>query len=301
MPSYKKTFILIATLLFFTKLFSVELPREKPTIYWGNLNLPPGMCSETKTEYPCFVDQMVSQLQKQLKGYKHLEFKSSLKRLMLELKNPENLIVAPALAFSKERKEFIEFSYSSPFARLPYVLAINSFDIDKIQPYLDSRQNIDIEKLLKSPLRTIFYESRSYGEFLNPLINKYKSNHESIIKYSNVKGMRFLKLGRIDYLIIFPPHAKFAMEQLLNDPDFNIMTFPISGAPMYSVGRLGTSKTAQGKKLIGVINGLLYDDVIIKKTTKNYRDWLPNNLKEHYDYVSSVYQKDRIDIDAKNN
>lgn len=300
MSNALKTFIFIICTLLFTKLFSAESTNEKTIIFWGNLNLPPGMCRDIETEHPCFVDLMVSQLQNHINDYEHMTLKSSLKRLLSEIKTSDKLILAPALAYSKEREKYVEYSYSSPFPRLPYVVAIKTGDKEMVQPYLDSNQNIDIEKLLKSPLRTVFYESRSYGEFLDPIINKYKANQESIVHYSNIKGMKFLKLDRIDYLLIFPPHAKFAKDQL-DDKEFSILTYPILGAPLYQVGRLGISKSAQGKKLMKTINILLYDNQIIQKTTTNYREWLPEDLKKHFDAVSLQYQKDRILIDAKNN
>ncbi len=300
MASFSKICIFIISTLLVTKSFSVESSNEKPIIFWSSLNLPPGMCLNIKPEQPCFVNLMVSQLQKNIKNYKHMTFKSSLKRLISEFKDSEKLILAPALAYSKERDKFIEYSYSSPFPRLPYVVAMKTSNKEMVKPYLDSNQNIDIEKLLESPLRTVFFEGRSYGEFLDPIINKYKANQESIVQYSNIKAMKFLKLDRIDYLLIFPPHAKFAKNQL-DDKEFSILTYPILGAPSYEVGRLGTSKSAHGKKLIKTINKLLYDDQIIQMTTKSYREWLPEELKKHFDSVSAQYQRDRILIDAINN
>lgn len=287
--------LFVSTCLFL--LLWVNVVEGKEKLIWSTGDLPPGLCYRIQTERPCFVNYMVSLLQEKLPHYQHESYFANVKRIMYDLEMKKKPIIAPAMSYTEKRKKIIKFSHTVPFPRLPYIVIVREEDKKRFDQYLNKKGEVNLNDIFADDLKTLIYDGRSYGGYLDAIIEKYRDKSFSIANYTNAIGMEFLRLKRVDFIIIFPPHAFYVLEKM-GAEFFETHMYRIEGIPPYIEARLAASKSSFGQKLIKEVNALLYDEEIIKKSTENYKSWLPKNLRAYYDKIAEQYQTERRELDG---
>ena len=194
--------IFITFLLFFTSVFSKNLPL----VHWNTVSFPPAFIIEGAYADKGYFDTMRNTIINNSTNLRHIVEVGNVKLAMVNLERLDNACTSGLLKNGK-REEFMFFSKPALYT-LPNEFTIRKSDEEKFKPYLTSKQEIDLEKLLQDDkFRFGYVDKRAYHKNIDNLIEKYKSNKTSMARTAQdlTKGLLLmLSLDRLDYIIEYP-------------------------------------------------------------------------------------------------
>lgn len=233
-------------------------------IRWGWHHRPPLSISEGTDTGHGAIDLARRQITDSLPGYRHVEVKAPIARILREIKSGEHWCVAGLLR-TPERDAFTLASlpiYLAPGHRL----IVRSEDRQKFGP----GEPVSLESVLSNTsLRALIERDRSYG----PVIDELLSRHPEIASFpASLQGVRMLMAGRFDYLLERESTAFYYARQL-GDPQ-RLIGLPFKEMPDALLLRVLCPRNRWGAAVIGEINQAL----LKIRPTPEYRRIMEMNL-----------------------
>lgn len=272
--------------IFFTLLLLINtLSADNKEILWVEYSLVPTSILEGE-----FKDEGINQktridIQNAFTDYHYTVEENNIARMMKMYKKYPN--ICGIVTKSAEREKFISFSKAFNWA-LPNGLIIREEDVEKYKGFLNSKNEVVLEKLLKSKKFTLAYvDERAYGKHIDTQI---KNNIDLLVKLntSEENQIKLLaKYKRVDALFGYPMKVGYFLKKYKYK--YNIRYLPIENMQIKSV-HIGCSKSKFGKEFIDEIN-----PYIIEHRTKEFLDY---NL-EWLDVPTQKLLKKKIEMLSK--
>jgi len=283
--------ILIIILIFFRNLFSIDYEMFQ-SIEWGSTELPPihNIPNGEFKNLGCS-DILIKLFNKEFRVTKSPKLFPS-KRLFFHLEKSEAL-ANPFLKKTKIRSNFLYYS-DLPTAFVPTLVLIVTADIyNSLENKVMSLENILANKNNKIGLQVI----RSYGNILDPIIDKHKNSTNIYYEFTEnpyKKLLNKLKHGKLDFLIGFPMEIEF-LKQDLNLTEFRYIKIEELKEQTYTVSYFGISKTELGKKIIDEVNKILPELRKQKNYRQNFERWIgKDQLKQYRTDYDKIFLQNKI-------
>ncbi len=253
----------------------------KESITWMEATAPPFFIHEGQYKGQGYEDLVTDILIKNLPQYTHTRTIANITRHYKEFELGHN-VCNVGLYRTPEREKFMYFSLPS-FFTYPTVLII-----DKSKwPAFGNAKMVKLSDILKSNTLIIGRgENRSYGKFVDEILDKHGTNKNLFAFEGQELSLNFfnmLKLDRLDGLIGLPEEAMYQAERLgIRD---QIMTIDIEenqGNPESWFSYVACSKTDWGKKVIEDINRVLIGQRPSDRYRAAYERWLDESSHEGY-------------------
>ncbi len=262
-------------------LASTAVSAAKDSITWLEAVAPPFFIHEGPLKGQGYEDLITDILEKSLPEYNHTRTIANITRHYYEFEQGQK-VCNVGLYKTPEREKFMYFSIPS-FFTYPTVLII---DKSKWAAFGKSK-SVKLEDLMKSGKLIIGRgENRSYGKFVDDILNKYGTKR-NIFAYEgqelSLNFFKMLKLDRLDGLIGLPEEAMYQAERLgIRD---QIMTLAIEEnqtSPESWFSYVACSKTEWGKQAIANINSALLEQRPTDAYRAAYERWLDESSLEVY-------------------
>jgi len=253
----------------------------KDSVTWMEAIAPPFFIHEGKNKGQGYEDVVTDILKENLSEYAHEEMTANISRHYYNFKQGQK-VCNVGLYKTPEREEFLYFSTPS-FFTLPTVLVIKK---DKFADFGNSKI-VRLDSLLKDGKLVIGRATnRSYGKYVDAILNKYKGRDNIFVFEGEELSHNFfqmLKLDRLDALISLPEEAIYQAEKLGIKDEIMTLTIEENQVGYESwLSYVGCSKTEWGKKIIKRINQILLTQRPTKKYREAYERWLDDSSLENY-------------------
>ena len=264
-------------LILSTFIFSKNLPL----VHWNTVSFPPAFIIKGTYENKGYFDAMRNTIINNSTDLKHIVEVGNVKLAMVNLQRLDNACTSGLLK-NEKREKFIYFSKPALYT-LPNEFTIRKSDEEKFKPYLTSKQEIDLEKLLKDDkFRFGYVDKRAYHKHIDKLLEEYKLNKTSMARTAQdlTRGLlMMLSLNRVDYIIEYPTMVEYIKKSENIKEDF--MQYPIKDANNLIASYISCSKTPNGKKLIHKINSII--DTNGHEIIDGYKKWLSSETLQRYE------------------
>lgn len=256
------------------------ISHGKDTLIWLMRDLPPATIFSGPDEGKGAIDRLMPLLIARMPEYEHQQMRVNRARGTQMLK--EGVFACdPTLLWTPERAKIIVFSIPI-YAVFSNGLIVRSQEMAQFTPYLEG-DVVDLEALLQS--RTVkigVVAERSYGQVIDPILNKLPEGELSVHYGSDAVGslLQMERLGRLQGLLSYWPEALYQARQQ-NIAEEDVAFLPIKGVPKYQFTHVGCADTVQGRQAMEIINR----EMRILRETKLvgfYAQWLPSPKREEY-------------------
>ncbi|WP_085580891.1 transporter substrate-binding domain-containing protein [Thalassospira mesophila] len=247
---------------------------------WAIPSFPPAYIEQDNT-LTGYAAETQKWLMARLPQYKHLMKKVPLARLLAEMRS-EELRCSLTLIPTRERRDYIYFA-NPILISLPPSVVVLARQLPAFQPYLNDRNEIDIDRLLADAnMNTAIRLGRSYGQYVDAAIRKYRHHSNIITVGSDEKFIQLLEMGRLDWIMYLPAEAEFHHRKA--EYKNEIISLPIARMTPLITATLGCSKNEAGKQVIDAVNAILkdYPDM---PWTQFYQAWLPEKDRLRYQQI----------------
>lgn len=276
--SYRIQALAVALILI---LASAAVTSAKDSITWLEAVAPPFFIHEGPLKGQGYEDLITNILQESLPEYEHNRTIANITRHYYEFEQGEKACNV-GLYKTPEREKFMYFSIPS-FFTYPTVLII---DKSKWAAFGNAK-SVKLEEILKSKKLIIGRgENRSYGKFVDQLLNTYGTK-DNIFAYEgqelSLNFFQMLKLDRLDGLIGLPEEAMYQAERLgIRDQIVTIAIEENQTSPESWFSYVACSKTGWGKQAIADINRALLEQRPTERYRAAYERWLDESSLEGY-------------------
>jgi len=263
-------------------ILSSSLPSDaKDSINWLEATSPPFFIHEGQYKGQGYEDQVTDIIIDHLPQYTHSRTVANISRHYHEFEKGHQ-VCNVGLYKTPEREKFMYFSIPS-FFTYPTVLII-----DKSKwPSFGNTKNVKLEDILKSKKLIIGRgENRSYGKFVDEVLNRYGTKQNIFAFEGQELSLHFfemLKLDRLDGLIGLPEEAMYQAERLgIRDHIITIDIEENQGNPESWFSYVACSKTEWGRKVIEDINHVLIEQRPSARYRATYERWLDESSHVGY-------------------
>jgi len=262
-------------------LASARASSAKDSITWLEADAPPFFIHQGPLKDQGYEDLITDILEKSLPEYDHTRTTANITRHYYEFEQGQK-VCNVGLYKTPEREKFMYFSIPS-FFTYPTVLII-----DKSKwPIFGKTKSVKLEDIMKSKKLIIGRgENRSYGKFVDDILNKYGTK-ENVFAYEgqelSLNFFKMLKLDRLDGLIGLPEEAMYQAERLgIRDQIVTIAIEENQTSPESWFSYVACSKTEWGKQAIANINSALLELRPTEAYRAAYERWLDESSLEGY-------------------
>jgi len=256
--------------------------NDKPVVTWYVLDFAPAHIISGAAKGQGYHDANLYALIKQLPELQHRIIYSNGPRAYEALRNTPNAC-HPATVWTAERAEFMYFSKRVVNWGLPNGLIIRARQAADFAPFLNAAGELQLEKLLtESPLRIGIIAKRSYGADIDAILARHRDHMVETVS-SNLLASN---LNKLDTQNEFDATIGYATELYYltwsNTVPANFQILPIAEARKLMPVVFGCSKTAEGQRLIELIERTLPQPQVQTAFAKAYLDWLPDEPTKTY-------------------
>ena len=261
------------------------------TITWYQPDFPPYVITKGDNASDGIDNRTVQYLIERLPEYQHRFQVASYKRILTYLRSGREGVVTP-LFITPERQKFLVYSDTASYLPLSNGLVVNREELKRLEPYIQKKGTINIDRLMQSGDCTIGITSgRSYSGIIDEMIRKYRdkgilyertgSDHLGILKMLNSK--------RINAAFGFPVEVKYLSKR--SGLPNNLIVLPVADMVPYTPVYFAAPKDKWGEAIISRINRILHQPGTIAKFNQYYESWLDEEYlpyyrkikEEHYD------------------
>ncbi len=267
--------------VFILILTSATVSSAKDSITWLEAVAPPFFIHEGPLKGQGYEDLITNILEKNLPEYDHTRIVANITRHYYEFEQGQK-VCNVGLYKTPQRETFMYFSIPS-FFTYPTVLII-----DKSKwPAFGKTKSVKLEDIMKSKKLIIGRgENRSYGKFVDEILNKYGTK-ENVFAYEgqelSLNFFKMLKLDRLDGLIGLPEEAMYQAERLgIRDQIMTITIEENQTSPESWFSYVACAKTEWGKQAITDINSALLEHRPTDAYRATYERWLDESSLAGY-------------------
>ncbi len=265
----------------------------KPVIHWYKHDLPPYYIASGKFKETGSSDKAQQFLEKLLPEFDHSTTFVSIKRLNSLAVSDKNFATL-SLFKTKEREKFLIFSEPYSVRFLPHLVILKQ-NRDKFKKYIESSGKIDFEKVAAdSNIKIGIIPKRVYSKTVNEILEKHKNkNNIDEVFSENATSMNINKLilKRSDCIIEYPEAVKYELD--ITNQVNSCLFIPIKNVPEFDYMYIAVPKTAEGKKLISIINNRIAKTVMNEEYINAVSSWNinPDSYKASYKTIMNNYLK----------
>jgi uncharacterized protein (TIGR02285 family) len=280
LPSALYNRLALAALALLAGLVSPNLAQARETLIWLLRDLPPTMIFEGPKKGQGIIDQMLPLLIAGMPQYDHVLMRVNRAR-GIQMLQEESFTCDPALAWTRERAQWITFSLPA-FRAISNGLVVRQTDHGVVDEFVSDGE-IDLAALLASGRTKIgIVAERSYGQRIDALLKQAPPSAVTAHHGNKALGslLQMQRLGRLQVVLGYSPEIRYLANRAQITDD-QLRFLPIKGTDQYLSGHIGCSNTAQGKQAIGAINQLLRT-LPRDQLDPLYADWLDPPMRSDY-------------------
>ena len=247
-------------------------------VNWLYFHYPPlyNVEDEKISGYGMHVQQIISN---QMPDYAHKMVQAQPARVFEELKKGGNYI-AYGPAKTPEREKYLYYS-------LPCRLVFTDCAVmnkDKAQKYLIGTR-ISLQKLLADKNLVMGHtKEASYGNTIDSILKSHKNTFKQEIitgEESEIRQLKMLKVGRIDWMIWDPFALKIFFKDLEMQKHFEIYEI-YEQKQIFVYAYIVAPKNPWGKQMIIKINNILKAVIPTDEFYSGLSKWVPNELEPSF-------------------
>ena len=224
-------------------------------IVWTLTPLPPAMVEKDGKIVGYGVDTLDWFIDR-LPAYRHKKEIVPLPRLMQSLTEGGTLCNI-GMNKTPEREQILVFS-DAVLPHLPVSLVTQTKNDDRLAPYLDDDDHVDLVRLIKSgKLNGAIRAQRSYGAVVDPILKSFSGNPTMTVIGTDEQFLPMITLDRIDWTLYFPAELEYHRRQ--KTPDTRFTTWPIVGNDHVIPASIACTKTQTGHAVVNDINALVVE------------------------------------------
>ncbi len=277
--------------LLFILLSTTAYAQEKETIQWLTWEQVPNFITQGKYQGQGLGDSFTKALQDKLPQYKHVNLVANAHRYF-KLIRQENVCVAWAWIVPGSKEYRVHSRPVSLAHRSGIQILKSNQDL-----FGKAGSELSLAKLLKNPnLKLGVLNEMVYTQKVMKLLEQYKSKANVYVSSAGAVefDLQMLDYERVDYLFSFPSQAIYNAE--VKGIKNNYQFYNIKEIDMYTSMHSHCSKTAFGKKVMGHINKILTNEMLMEHLAVVER-W--NGKNKHYrdiflDYVINQNPNDQV-------
>lgn len=265
--------VVLACFCFISKADTIA---KADTIPWYVSHAPPSVFTDGELKGQGFIDRALALIQQELPQYQHKIISSDIATATSHWQQGKQLCF-PALVKTQKRESFVYYTQMSVMHPSNYIAMSPQLAEQKGQA-----TQADLQALLEDG--DIYLGVRAgfaFGPVIDELIAKHGLNSTMI--FQEEQSLRdlyqLLATNRIDYLIGYPFESAYVLSQL--NMQKMVVNLPIKGVPAFSMGAVGCTKNAWGKKVTTDIDFALGR----LKRQSRYREalasWLEDVVDQH--------------------
>ncbi|WP_161539623.1 TIGR02285 family protein [Paramagnetospirillum kuznetsovii] len=236
---------------------------EDNAVTWLLPDYPPVTISHGPRQGTGYADIFLRYLTEQTPEYAHHRESSSMSRVF-GLMQQGQPVCHPSLLKTPEREVFVDFSGPVEFV-LPHHIVVRSDRIGRFDAYRNTEGTVDVGRLMKDlGLVTTYQEKRGYPPVVSAAL-KASAGQKNVIETSadDEGPFRQLAAGWVDYIIAYPDEVNWFAELLRQADTVRFEYLPIAGLAEYTIGHVGCTKGAWGKKIVERV-----DEIVAKAGTR---------------------------------
>jgi len=282
---FRKSVVVAALLLFSLTAFAEETYQQIKTLNWYLPDSPPGYIVSGPFKGRGYNDEMLNYFIEKLPEYSHNKIVASYPRAVMEMSRDNGCLVG--IYPSEERKDLLHYSVvrqvvyangliipSELLSSLGHLIEDNTISLKALAAFTKGNLIGGVAK------------DRIYGQSIDRYIKEHKAS--IILRPSNNVFSSLLEMldsNRIDYTFGFPVELSYVSKKL--DLKKRYRFVKIAEMPTFTKSYIACSKSAEGKKIIDMIdnqlstirsNGIVYS---------MYDKWLDESLVEQYRQYSN--------------
>ncbi|CAN2046443.1 TIGR02285 family protein [Candidatus Magnetomoraceae bacterium gMMP-13] len=250
------------------------------SVTWMEALVPPIYIHEGQNKGQGYEDVITKILQKNLTDYTHDKMLANIARMYHEFKE-EKKVCNTAFFKTPEREKFMYFSIPSTFT-LPPAIIIKKTNVN----LFGNLKTVGLEDILKTKLKLGISRDRSYGKYIDAVLEKYKKQRNVFVHSGKdvfASLLNMLLKNRLDYILGLPEEVMYRAEKFgIQDKILTIALKENENVYDSWLGHVACSKNEWGKKFIEKINNILIKQRPTQAYRGAYERWLDENSIENY-------------------
>jgi uncharacterized protein (TIGR02285 family) len=233
-------------------LTGVSAWADDNTVNWQMPDYPPVIIAHGPQKGTGYADVFLRYFIERTPELKHVVEPSSMSRVFGLMKQGQP-VCEPSLLKTVEREAYVDFSGPVEFV-LPHYIVARSDRVARLADYRNAEGAVDIIRLLRdTSLTTVRQEKRGYPPVVLEAFAAAAGKKNLIQTSDDDQGpFRQVANGWVDYIITYPDEVNWFAKQLPEKVTFAY--FPIAGLPEYTIGYVGCTKGAWGRKIVERVN-----------------------------------------------
>lgn len=222
------------------------------TVNWQMPDYPPVIIATGPLKGTGYADVFLRYFIERTPELKHVVEPSSMSRVIGLMKQGQP-VCEPSMLKTVEREAYMEFSGPVEFV-LPHYIVVRSDRVARFSAFRNAEGAVDIARLLRDhSLTTVRQEKRGYPAVVLQAFDAAAGQKNLMQTSDDDQGpFRQVANGWVDYLIAYPDEVNWFAKQLASSVTFSY--FPIAGLPEYTIGHVGCTKGAWGRKIVERVN-----------------------------------------------
>ncbi len=233
-------------------LASTSARAEDITVNWQMPDYPPVIIASGPLKGTGYADVFLRYFIERTPEFKHVVEPSSMSRVFGLMKQGQP-VCEPSLLKTAEREAYVDFSGPVEFV-LPHHIVVRADRVARLAAYRNAAGAVDIGRLLRDPsLVTVRQEKRGYPPVVLDAFTAVQGQPNLIQTSDDDQGpFRQVANGWVDYIITYPDEVNWFARQL--GASVSLAYLPIAGLPEYTIGYVGCTKGAWGRKIVERVN-----------------------------------------------
>jgi uncharacterized protein (TIGR02285 family) len=264
-------------------LFKI-IPSYAQEVTWLSYDFSPYYILSGSSEGQGRDQLLVKLLQKQLPDYQFSWKQFPTSRIIAELTNSENQYCAISLFNNEQRRKELYISEHFSTLGVPPKVFIRTDILNKFS-FTQTDNSYSLEELLRVGKFSLgVAKGRSYGVELDKLIqnedySKQIFNRTGLSISKNL--MKMVERGRIHMVLGYVDEYKYLSTVLKLENSISVLN--LTEASQTTLGYVGCSKNAWGKRVISDIDNALHAAYQHNSVEGAVKSWLPDNTHNYMD------------------
>lgn len=227
------------------------------TVNWQMPDYPPVIIGNGPFKGSGYADVFLRYFIERTPEFNHVVENSSMSRVFGLMKQGQP-VCEPSLLKTAEREAYVDFSGPVEFV-LPHHLVLRADRVARVAAYRNASGAVDIARLMRdATLITVRQEKRGYPPPVLEAMQAIARQKNLLLTSDDDEGpFRQLASGWVDYIISYPDEINWFSRKLQLPAGQQFVYLPIAGLPEFTIGYVGCTKGAWGKKVVQRVNEIV--------------------------------------------